>query len=67
MPTIKQPSSGPTGVQNINNNSTPTVDSLPPTMCQSTPEASSSISVQSSSKLYTDQGDMIDKTIKHVT
>ena len=36
----------------------------PPPICQSIPEASSLIQTQSSSDLDTDQGDMIDKTIK---
>ena len=67
MPPIKKPSPGPTSVQSINNNLTPTVDSLPPPICQSTPEASSSISAQSSSELDTDQDEMIDETITDVT
>ena len=67
MPPIKKPSPHPTHAQSKNNNSTPRVNRLPPPICQSTPEASSSISTQSSSELDKDQGDMIDKTIKDVT
>ena len=67
MPPIKQPSPGPTCMQSINNNLAPTVDSLPPSICQSIPETSSSISAQFNSVLDSDQGDMIDEIIKHVT
>ena len=67
MPHIRQTSPGPTNVQSKNYNLTPTKDSLPPPIHQITPEAISSISAQSSSGLDTDQGDMIDETIKHVT
>ena len=68
MPPINQLSPRPNPVcRVINNNSTPTVNSLQPPICQSTPEASSSVSVQSSPELDTDQGKMLDKTIKHVT
>ena len=54
-------------MQRINNNLIPTINNLPPPIHQSTPEANKLISAQSSSELDTDQDDMIDKTIKHVT
>ena len=46
---------------------TPTVNSLPPPICQSTPEVNSSISVHSSLELDTDKDDIIDEIIKHGT
>ena len=67
MPPIKQPPPGPTHVQSINDNLTPTFNSLPPYICQSTLEASSSIAAHTSSELDTGQGEMIDETIKHGT
>ena len=66
MPHIRQPSPGPTHVQSINYNLTPTNDSLPPPIHQSTLEAIGLISAQSISEMDTDQGDMIDETIKYV-
>ena len=49
-------------MQSLNNNLI--VNGLLQSICQSTPEASSSIQTQSSSDLDIDQGDMIDKTDK---
>ena len=66
-PHIIQPSPGPSCVQSINYNPTATNDSLPTYLCHSTLEATSSISAQSSPELDTDQGDVIDETIKCVT
>ena len=62
---IKQPPS-PTCKQSITNSPTTTNNSFPPSICQSTPEANSPTSAQSSSELDTDQGYMIDETIKQV-
>ena len=64
---IKQPSPGPTHVQSVMDNWTTINDGLPPPIHQSTQEANSSIQTQSSSDFDTDQGDMINKTIKQVT
>ena len=54
-------------MQSINYNPTPTLDSLPPPIHQSTPKAISLTSAQSNSELATDQDDMIHETIKHVS
>ena len=52
--------------QSITYNPTTATNNLQPPICQSTPEANCLTSAQSSSKLDTDQGDMIVKTIKQV-
>ena len=64
-PLIKHPTD-PNCEQSITNSPTTTDNSLPPPFCQSTPEVNSPTSGQFSSELDTDQGDMIDKTIKQV-
>ena len=67
MPPIRQPSAGPTHVHGAIQNPKATNNCLPPLISQNTPTSISSISPQSTSDLDTDHGDMIDKTIKHVT
>ena len=67
MSPIRQPSPGPTHVQCVIQNPKATNYCLLPPISQSIPASFSSISPQSSSDLVTDHGDMIDKTIKHVT
>ena len=63
---IRQPPPGQIHVHSVVQN--PKIDSncLPPPMNQSTPASVSTNSPQSSSDLDTDQGEMIDKTIKQV-
>ena len=58
---------GPAHVHGATQNPIATCNYLPPPISQRTPASISSISSQSSSELDTDQGDMIDKTIQHVT
>ena len=64
MPSFKQLPPGPIYVHCAIQNSKLNDMCLPPSINQSTPALVSSISPQSSSDLDTDQGDIIDKTIK---
>ena len=67
MPPIRWPPPHSTHVHGAIQNPEATNNCHPPPIRQSTPASISSISTQSSSDLDTDHGDMIDKTIKHVT
>ena len=67
MPLIRQPPPGPICVHGAIQNSKGNGICLPPPINQSTPASVSSILPQSSSDLDTDQGDIIDETIKQVT
>ena len=66
-PSIREPPLGPIHVHGAIQNSNVNGICLPPPINQSTPALFSSISPQSSSDLDTDQGDMIEETIKQVT
>ena len=65
LPPIKHPP-GPNHKWSITNSPTTTNNSLPPPICKNTLKANSMTLAHSNSELDTDQGDMIDKTIKQV-
>ena len=66
MPSIRQPTLGPICVHGASQNSEMNGICLPPPVNQSTPASGSSILPQPSSDFDTDQGDIIDNTIKQV-
>ena len=66
MPSIREPPSGPMHVHGVVQNSKINGICLPPPINQSTPASLSSSPPQSSSDLDTDQGVIIDETIKQV-
>ena len=66
LPPIKQHPTDPNHKWTITNGLTTTNNNLPPPIHQTTLEMDSPTPVQFSSQLDTDQGDMIEETIKQV-